>query len=87
MEEKELNEQESLSLISEMIQKAKSSFHESGTSAILWGAVTAICGLLSFAQVQFGFSIGFDVWLLIFVAIIPQVYIIVKERKNKLVKS
>ncbi|MBK8608341.1 MAG: hypothetical protein IPN82_16620 [Chitinophagaceae bacterium] len=87
MEEKELNEQESLSLISEMIQKAKSSFHESGTSAILWGSVTAICGLLSFAQVQFGFSIGFDVWLLIFVAIIPQVYIIVKERKNKLVKS
>ena len=87
MEEKELNEQESLSLISEMIQKAKSSFHESGTSAILWGSVTAVCGLLSFAQVQFGFSLGFDVWLLIFVVIIPQVYIIIKERKNKLVKT
>ena len=45
MEEKELNEKESLSLISEMIQKAKSSFHESGTSAILWGSVTAVCAI------------------------------------------
>ena len=60
MEEKELNEQESISLISEMIQKAKSSFHESGTSAILWGSVVAFCGLVSFMQAQFGFSIGFD---------------------------
>ena len=87
MEEKELNEQESLSLISEMIQKAKSSFHESGTSAILWGSVVAFCGLVSFMQAQFGFSIGFDVWLLIFVAVIPQVYITIRENRKKLVKS
>ncbi|MBP9099207.1 MAG: hypothetical protein KBF74_10360 [Ferruginibacter sp.] len=87
MEEKELNEQESLSLISEMIQKAKSSFHESGTSAILWGSVVAFCGLVSFMQAQFSFNIGFNVWLLIFVAVIPQVYITIREKKKKFVKS
>jgi hypothetical protein len=78
---------ESLSLINEMIQKAKGSFHETGASAILWGTVVAVCGLISFAEQQWKFSIGFDVWLLIFIAVIPQVYIISREKKKKLVKS
>jgi hypothetical protein len=86
-QENKFNEQESLQLITEMIQKAKGSFHESGTSAILWGSVVAFCGLVSFAQRQWNFSIGFDIWLLIFVAIIPQVYIVSKEKRKKQVKT
>jgi hypothetical protein len=85
--EKKMTEQESLQLITEMIQKAKGGFHETGTSAILWGAVVGFCGLLSFAQAQWGFSIGFDIWLLIFVAIIPQVYLVFQEKKKKQVKT
>lgn len=86
-QEKKLTEKESLQLITEMIQKAKGSFHESGASAILWGTVVAFCGLVSFAEKQWNFSIGFDIWLLILLAIIPQVYITFREKKKKLVKT
>jgi hypothetical protein len=86
-EEKQLSGHESLQIITEMIQKVKASFHESGDSAILWGAVVAFCGIISFTQSQWGFSIGFDVWLLIFVAILPQLYIVFREKKKKLVKT
>jgi len=87
MEDKNMNEQESLSIITEMIQKAKGSFNENGSSAILWGTVTAICGLVSFAQLQWHFSIGFDVWLLIFAAVIPQIIIVIQEKKKRIVKT
>ena len=86
-QEKKLTEKESLQLITEMIQKAKGSFHESGASAILWGTVVAFCGLVSFAEKQWNFSIGFDIWLLILLAIIPQIYITFREKKKKLVKT
>jgi hypothetical protein len=86
-EEKKLSGEESLQIITEMIQKAKASVHERGTSAILWGTVTAIAGILSFAQVYFKFSIGFDIWLLILLAVIPQVFISIKEGKAKTFRS
>ena len=85
MEEKNISEQESLQLITEMIQKAKHSFHESGTSSVLWGSVIAVCGLLSFAEYQWHFRIGFDVWLLALAAIIPQVIITSRERRQRTV--
>jgi hypothetical protein len=87
MEEKPMSEQESLRVITEMIQKAKGSFHEDGTSAILWGSVVGFCGLMSFAQKYFDFSIGFDVWTLALVAIIPQVWISIREKKRRTVKT
>jgi hypothetical protein len=83
MEEKQISEQESLQLITEMIQKAKRSFHESGTAAILWGAVVAVCGLVSFAELQWHFSIGFDVWILTLVAVLPQIVISIRERRQR----
>lgn len=83
-EEKKLTEQESLQLITEMIHKVKSSFHESGTSAILWGSVIGFCGLFSFFQIQFNFATGgFDVWLLTFIALVPQVVITIRESRQK----
>lgn len=86
-EENKLTGQESLQIITDMIQKVKGSFNENGSSAILWGAVVAFCGLVSFAQAQFNFSIGFDVWFLIMVAVIPQMIIVFREKKKKLVKT
>ncbi len=82
-----LSGEESLQLITEMLQKAKASVHERGTSAIMWGTVTAIAGIISFAQVYYKFSIGFDIWLLVLLAIIPQVYISIKEGKEKKFRS
>ena len=87
MEEKQLSEQESLQLITEMISKAKHSYHENGTSAILWGSVVALCGFIAFAERYWHFSIGFDIWLLTIAAFIPQIFITIKERKNRKVIS
>ena len=87
MEEKQLSEKESLQLITEMISKAKHSYHENGTSAILWGSVVAICGFVMFAEIYFDFYIGFDIWLLTFFAFIPQIFISINQRKNRKVIS
>ena len=43
MEEKVLTEKESLALITGMITKAKNHYHESGSSALLWGFANVIC--------------------------------------------
>lgn len=87
MEEKQLSEKESLQLITEMISKAKHSYHENGTSAILWGSVVAICGFVMFAEIYFDFYIGFDIWLLTLFAFIPQVFISINQRRNRKVIS
>ncbi len=87
-EETPMNEQESLRLITDMIAKAKAShFHEDGTSAILWGSVIGFCGLMSFAERYFQFDIGFDVWILTLIAIVPQIIISIRESKNRVVKT
>ncbi len=83
MEEKKLSEQESLELIAKMIQKAKGGFHENGTSAILWGSVVTLAGIINFAEEYWNFYIGFDIWLIVLAAIIPQIFISVRERKNR----
>ncbi len=87
MQEKQLSEQESLQLIAEMIGKAKAHFHESGSSTILWGIVIGICGLLSFAQSFWKFSIGFNIWYLTLAAVVPQVWIGIAERRKRVVKT
>jgi hypothetical protein len=86
-EENKLSGQESLQIITEMIQKVKGSFNENGSSAILWGAVVAFCGFVSFAKIEWDFNIGFDIWFLIVIAIIPQLYIVYREKKRNFVKT
>lgn len=87
-QEKNLTEKESLELIATMIQKAKGNFHERGTSAIMWGAVVGFCGLFSFFKYQFKINTGnFDVWLLTLLAIIPQIFLSIKESKEVKVKT
>lgn len=87
MAEQKMTEQESLQIITDMIQKAKASFHETGASAILWGSVVGLAGLISFAEQKWSFYIGFDIWLLVLAAIIPQVYISIRENRNRKVVS
>lgn len=82
-EQKELTEQESLRLITEMIHKAKGGFHESGTGAILWGSSVGIAGLVSGLEIFFHFNIGFDIWLIVLAALIPQLVISIRESKQR----
>jgi len=87
MENQKLTEEQSLQIITEMIQKVKPGFHSGGTSAILWGSVIAIAGLVSFAEMNWNFSIGFDIWLLVLATIIPQIFITVRQKRSKRVTN
>lgn len=85
--EKQLTEKESLELITTMINKAKEAYYDTGFSAILWGIVIAFCSLEKFAELQFDYRLPFDIYNITIVAIIPQVFIIRKENKERKVKS
>lgn len=82
-EETPLSEQESLRLIQTMINKAKGSYHDTGIGPILWGTVITLCSLISYAQIKYDFELPFDIWLLTLIAIIPQVFISIKESKQR----
>src|SRR5215510_15281920 len=85
-QEEQLTEQESLSLITTMINKAKDSYHDTGISAIMWGAIIAICSLVRLSEVQFNYKLPFDIYLLTLVAIIPQIIFSIKEKRERKVK-
>lgn len=86
-QEKALTEKESLELITRMINKAKDSYHDTGISAIMWGALIAFCSLEKLAELQFGYYLPFDIYLLTIVAVIPQVIFSIREKKERKVKS
>lgn len=86
-QDKPLSERESLALITEMINKAKESYHDTGIGAMMWGAVVSICSLVRLSEIQFGYRLPFDIYLLTFAAIIPQIFITIREKKQRKVKS
>lgn len=85
--ESAFSEQESLQLIAEMIKKAKGSYHDTGIGSLLWGAVVAIASGVNFLQREYDFKLGFDIWWLVLAAIIPQVYLSIREKKIKKAKQ
>lgn len=87
LQEKKFTEKESLDLIATMINRAKNSYHDTGVGAMMWGAVIAICSLVRLSEIHFGFRLPIDIYLLTIVAIIPQVFITIKEKKERRVKS
>jgi len=85
--EKQLTEKESLDLIAMMISKAKDSYHDTGIGAIMWGSVIAVCALVKLAELQFDFRLPFDIYLLTLVALVPQIFITIREKKKRKVKT
>ncbi len=85
--EKELTEKESLDLIAMMINKAKDSYHDTGIGAMMWGTIITICALVRLSEIHFGYRLPFDIYWLTILAIVPQVYISIKEKKERKVKS
>lgn len=72
-----------LSLITDMINKAKAGVNENGQAAIMWGAVVGIAGTWGFINIEFDLTPPFDPWLLCFLALIPQAWLVYTERKSK----
>jgi hypothetical protein len=85
--EKALSEKESLALITQMIHKAKSSYHDTGIGAMMWGAIIAVCSLVKLSEIHFEYRLPFDIYLLTILAVVPQVFITIKEKKERKVKS
>jgi hypothetical protein len=85
--EKQLSEKESLHLITMMINKAKDSYYDTGICAMMWGAVIAVCSVVKFSEIHFNYRLPFDIYLLTIVAVIPQIFITIKEKKERKVVS
>lgn len=85
--EKHLSGEESIALITSMINKAKDARHETGVAAIMWGIVIAFCSLEKLAEIQFGYELPFDIYILTFIAVIPQIYFVIKEKKERKAKT
>lgn len=83
MKEENINPQQSLELIETMIRKAKGGYYDTGTGPILWGIVVSVCALVTWAEIHFQFELPFDIWTLTFIAIAPQIYISIHERKMR----
>lgn len=86
-QEKKLSEQESLALITQMINKAKNSYHDTGIGAMMWGTVIAVCSLVRLSEIHFVYRLPFDIYLLTLAAIIPQILLSIKEKKERKAKS
>ena len=85
--EKPLTEKESLDLIAMMITKAKESYYDTGLSAMMWGIVIAVCALVRLSELQFDYHLPVDIYWLTVVAVIPQIFISIKEKKMRRVKT
>jgi hypothetical protein len=82
MQIENLNEQESLKLINEMIGKAKKSYVTKGIASLVWGALIIFCSLFSWYQIHYNVNFG-DVWVLTLIALIPQIYFTIKEKRSR----
>lgn len=87
MAEKPLTEQESLLIIQQMINRAKNNFVDTGIGPMLWGAVITICSLVQAAKIYYDLTMTFDIWWLALFALVPQVFISIKERKERKAKG
>lgn len=74
--------QQSLDLINEMISKAKESYTTKGIASMVWGSLITFCGLANWVEIHFKQNFG-DVWLLTLIALVPQIYFSVKEKRSK----
>jgi hypothetical protein len=81
--ENKMTEQESLNLISETINKVKTSYYEKGIGPILWGCIITVCSLVSFYASKYNIYWLYNVWFLTIIAVLPQIIITAKERKEK----
>lgn len=83
MKEETFSETDSLKLINEMMSKVKRTYVTKGVASMVWGILIIICSLLTWAEIRYNWSPGFDVWLLVFLALIPQIFFSIKEKRSR----
>ena len=75
-------QQPGLDLINEMISKAKKSYTSKGIASMVWGSLITFCGIVNWVEIHFDKHFG-DVWLLTLIALIPQIYFSIKEKRSR----
>lgn len=86
--EKELTGKESLSLITEMIGRAKREAAGDGSfQLLLWGWVIAGCNFGHYALEKMGYEMPYIVWLLVIPAVMASIWKGVQERRKSRVKT
>lgn len=87
MEDKEFSHEESIRLINTMISKAKKSYVTKGIGPMVWGALIVFCSLFTWAQIQFHLLPDVDIWFLLILALLPQIYFTIKEKRQRKFKA
>ncbi len=82
-EEQQLTEAQSLELITQMINKAKCDYEETGIGALLWGSLVAFCAIITFFNSHWRIRVLEYIWFLTLFALIPQIIISVRAAKKK----
>ncbi len=86
--EKTLTGEQSLRLITSMINKAKNDYYDTGLSALLWGSVITVCSLVNlFNELYLHWPALGYIWFLTIAAVIPQIIISVREARQKRLRS
>ena len=85
--ESPLTGEQSLQLITSMINKAKNEFIDTGLSSLLWGGVITFCALVTFVNYWLKWPALDYVWFLSIAAVAPQVFIGIREGKERRYKS
>lgn len=86
-DEKQMTSDESLQLITQMIQKAKSDYKESGVSALLWGSVITICSVVSFLGNYLHEPLFDKIWWLTFLAVVFQIIFSIRQTRKRKYKT
>ena len=88
MNEKQMTEAESLSIISGMINNARNRFNETGHLYLLWGFVIFICCITQFIMLYFfKNNSAYYVWYSTWLVAIYQFYYLFKKKKSQKVKT
>ncbi|WP_026952614.1 hypothetical protein [Algoriphagus mannitolivorans] len=86
--EKELTGKESLSLITEMIGRAKREAAGDGSfQLLLWGWVIALCNFGHYFLSKSGYEKPYIVWLLVIPAVVASIWKGAQERKKARIKA
>jgi FtsH-binding integral membrane protein len=84
----EFSPQQSLTIIQTMIETARNQFSENGHLYLLWGWIVFICSVAEFILLSvFKYQHHYIVWMLTWVALIYQIFYLVKEKRRERVKT
>lgn len=86
-EENNFDEAQSLELITQMINKAKNDYRDTGIGALMWGSIVSFCALITFGNFYWKINALNYIWFLTLIAVIPQVIISTRESKRKKYKT